>query len=106
MVSDEAHGALVAENRHLTEQLAAAAVQRIAELETRLAEWEAKKMPPPSFVKANVPARPKAERRKRAAEHNHARRRETPTQLVEHPIRSCPDCGGALGGVHVGRRGR
>ena len=96
MVSDEAYAALVAENRHLTEQLAAA-VQRIAEL-------EAKKTPPPSFVRANVPARPKAERRKRAAEHNHARRRETPTQLVEHPISHCPDCGGALGGVHVGRR--
>jgi transposase len=102
MVSDEVYAALVAENRQLTEQLAAA-VQRIAELEARVAELEAKKTPPPSFAKANVPPRPAKARRKRAPEHNQARRREPPTQLVAHPITHCPDCGSRLGGVQVGR---
>ena len=95
MVTDEAYAALQAENAALREQLAAALRQ--------IAELEAKKTPPPAFVKANVPPRPRRARKKRAAEHNHARRREAPTQIVEHPICHCPACGGALGGVHVGR---
>ncbi|MGH3183448.1 MAG: hypothetical protein ACRDOE_16320, partial [Streptosporangiaceae bacterium] len=38
-----------------------------------IAALEAKKTPPSAFVKANVPARAKAERQKRAPEHNQAR---------------------------------
>lgn len=102
MVSAAAYAAVVADNQRLSEQLATA-LERIAALEQQVAELQAKKTPPPSFVKANVPARPAKARAKRAAEQNHARTRETPTQVVEHPITHCPDCGGALGGVHVGR---
>ena len=52
--------------------------------QARIAELEAKKTPPPAFVKANVPERPKQARKKRAPDQNHARRLETPTQVVEH----------------------
>ena len=104
MVTEEAYQGLQAENatlrsqvERLTEQLASA-LQRIAEL-------EAKKTPPPAFVKANVAPRvePRSPRRKRAPQHNQARRREEPTVVVEHPIATCSDCGARLGGVHVGR---
>ncbi len=102
MVSDEAYTKVVAENHTLKQQVA----EVTAQLETalrRITELEAKKTPPPHFVKANVPARAQQARKKRAAEDNHARRREAPTQIVEHPITRCPQCGGGLGGVHVGR---
>jgi transposase len=102
MVSEEAHAAVMAEHQRLSAQLAAA-LERIAELEAQVAALTAKKTPPPAFVKANRPARPAKERAKRASEHNHARRREVPTRTVEQAIIHCPDCGGALGGVHVGR---
>jgi transposase len=104
MVTDDAYQVLQVENaalrqrpEALTEQLASA-LQRIAEL-------EAKKTPPPSFVRANVPERaePRPSRRTRAPEQNRARRREEPTVVVEHAITTCPDCGSRLGGVHVGR---
>lgn len=103
MVLEEQYAAVVAENAELKAQLQAA-LSRIATLETRVAELEAKKTPPPSFAKANVPERSAKARQRRAPEHNHARRREPPTQIVEHRLTHCPDCGGALGGVHVGRR--
>lgn len=109
MVSEEAYAAVVAANARQAEQLTRQAEQ-IAQLEAALAhalqhiqELEAKKTPPPSFVKANVPARPAKARTRRAAEHNHGRRRQASTQIVEHPIRHCPDCGSALGGVQIGR---
>lgn len=103
MVTDEAYQTLQAENAALRQQVAeltaqvAAAVQRISEL-------EAKKTPPPAFVKAATPALPKRERKRRASEHNRTRRREEPTVVVTHALTTCPDCGGRLGGVHVGRR--
>jgi transposase len=109
MVSDEVFAALQAENAALREQLAAA-LQRIATLSEqlatalqRIAELEAKKPPPPPFVKANVPPRPAKPRRKRAPQHNQARRCEEPSVVVTHPITTCPDCGSRLGGIHVGR---
>jgi transposase len=109
MVTDEQYAAVVAENAqlrqreaHLTTQLEAA-LGRVATLETQVAELQAKKTPPPGWVKANAPGQPAKARRKRAAEHNHGRARAEPTHLVEHPIAHCPDCGSALGGVHVGR---
>lgn len=110
MVTDEAHAALQtayatlqAEYQALQQHVAtlsdqlATAVQRIGEL-------EAKKTPPPSFVKANRLAVSKRERKRRAPEANRARRREEPTVVVAQALPSCPDCGGRLGGVHVGRR--
>jgi hypothetical protein len=75
--------ALVAQ---LQDQLAAA-LARIAELEQQRRE-------PPSFVKPNKPARPDPPppRKKRAAQHNQARLREPPTQIVRHALDRCPDC--------------
>ena len=90
--------AMQAENQALQEQLAVA--------QKRIEELEKQKTPPPAFVKANV-VKPKAEqnkRKKRDAKHNHARRREAPTRIVEHPIKQCPVCASALGGISVARR--
>ena len=101
MVSEAVYAAVVAEQQHLSTQLATA-LERIAELEAQVAALTAKKTPP-AFVKANRPARAAKARRKRAAEQNGARRRQTPTRTVEHAITHCPDCGNALGGVQVGR---
>jgi len=85
------------ENRVLKEQLAAAH-KRIEELE--------KQKTPPAFVKANV-VKPqeneKKTRKKRDPEHNRARQREEPTQIIAHPIECCPDCGGRLSAQHVAR---
>jgi DNA repair exonuclease SbcCD ATPase subunit len=91
--------ALQAENQVLQEQLAVA--------QKRIEELEKQKTPPPAFVKANVvkPAEEeKKQRKKRAAQYTHARRREAPTQLVEHRIKHCPVCANALGGISVVRR--
>lgn len=85
--------------RLLQEQLAAA--------HKRIEELEKQKTPPPAFVKANVvkpEEEPKKERKKRDGKHNHARRREEPTKVVEHRIVSCPVCASRLGGVSVARR--
>lgn len=103
MVTDEAYAALQAEKAALERRVAELTDQLASALQ-RIAELEAKKTAPPPFVKANVPERTdRPPRRKRAAEHNHARRYEEPTQVVEHRLTHCPDCGNALGGVHVGR---
>jgi transposase len=71
---------------HLQQQLVAAQ-QRIAELEQQHHD-------PPPFVKPSRPKRtgPKLPRKKRAPEHNHGRRRMTPTRSVEHALDRCPDC--------------
>jgi transposase len=109
MVTEEQYAAVVAENTQLRQREAEltvqlqAALERIAALETQVAELQAKKMPPPSFVKANAPTRPAKARAKRAAEHNHGRPQQAATQVVGHAIRACPDCGNALGGVQIGR---
>jgi transposase len=91
--------AMQAENQALQEQLAVA--------HKRIEELKKQKTPPPAFVKANV-VKPKAEekkpRKKRDAQYNHARRREAPTQVVEHRIKHCPVCANALGGISVARR--
>ena len=68
-------------------------------LEARIAELEGQQKPPsdtgkgrkpPSWVKANRPARSKGERRKRP--HGFGRLREETTHRVEHATASCPDC--------------
>ncbi len=87
---------LQAENTELRAELAAA--------QQRIAELEAKKTPPAAFVKANVPKKPKQARKKRAPEQNHARRLETPTQVIEHRLERCPACQGHLSSVHLARR--
>jgi hypothetical protein len=47
----------------------------------------------------------KGERRKaRAPEHNHGRRKMTPTRIVQHAYERCPDCAYALSGVSIARR--
>jgi transposase len=97
--------ALVEQLTATRDQLAAVQEQlRVAE--ERIAEWEAKKEGPPSFVKANKRRAegPKRPRRKRKAEENGARRRETPTRVVQHALESCPDCGYELEGTSIGRR--
>lgn len=112
MVTDEAYAALQVEHallRQQGEELTAQIARLTEELATalqRIAELEAKKTPPPAFVKTNVAERaePRPPRRKRAPEHNQARRREEPSVIVEHRITTCPDCGNRLGGVYVGRR--
>lgn len=92
---------LRAENEGLQRELAqalellAAAQQRIAKLEQRLAELERRSGGPPAFAKPNRPlagGEPKPPRRKRAAEHNHGRRREVPTGTIEHALDRCPIC--------------
>src|SRR5215470_11861904 len=85
--------------RLLEEQLAAA--------HKRIEDLEKQKTPPPAFAKANVKKREAGEkkpRKKREAQHNHGRRRERPTRLVEHRIVSCPVCASRLGGVSIARR--
>jgi len=80
----------------LTAQLTAA--------QQRIAELEAKKTPPPAFVKANRPPKAAQPRTPRAPEQNRSRRRDTPTVIVAHPITQCPACQGRLSSRHVGRR--
>jgi transposase len=100
------------ENAALRQQLAtlverlAAVQEQLVVAEERIAELEAKKKGPPSFVKANKRQAegPKRPRRKRKAEDNGARRRETPTRVVQHALESCPDCGYQLQGDSIGRR--
>ena len=69
----------------------------------RIAELESPEKEPPSFVKADVPPKEKKERKKRAPEHNRARRCEAPTEIVEHTLERCPDCHGRVSSVFVGR---
>ncbi len=71
----------VAKLRTENEQLCAANADLRAQLaaaQQRIAELEQQKTPPPAFVKPNTPARPQKGRKKRAPEHNHARRLERP----------------------------
>ena len=82
-----------------TQELLRVALARIAELEKQ-------KTPPPAFVKADVkkPAtEEKKPRKKRAAQHNRARRRAMPTQIMEHHLTRCPDCDLRLGGLSLAR---
>jgi transposase len=89
-------------------QLAALA-QQVAALTARVEELSgtppaappAKPLPP--FVKPSRPAKPGGGTRKKRAL-NFARRRDTPTRVVEHVLGACPDCGAALAGGEVVRR--
>jgi transposase len=87
------------EQLHQTQEHLHAAQKRITELEKL-------KTPKADFVKANKKKKASEEkkpRKKRDAQYNHARRRATPTQIVEHRIVQCPDCHLRLGGISLAR---
>ncbi len=100
MADDDELTLLRAENQalrtHLNQVLAqlAQVSDQLATAQTRIAELEQQRQALPPFVKPNkpAPAEPKPKRKKRAAQHNHGRRRETPTQIVPHAVERCPDC--------------
>jgi hypothetical protein len=79
-----------ADLRHLVDHLQ----QQLAAAQQRIAELEQQRHDPPPFVKPNRPKRSEAKgpRKKRAPEHNHGRRRMTPTRSVEYALERCPDC--------------
>ena len=106
MTAEERIGSLEAQLTQALEQLRVTQ-EELAAAYKRIEELEKQKMPPPAFVKANVKkpqAGEKQPRKKRDPKHNRARRREEPTQIVEHRITSCPVCSNRLGGVSVARR--
>jgi transposase len=77
---------------------------RVAALEQELERL--RKDPPsgvarsvPAFVKPNRPPREKKERKKRSQ--SFVRRRQEPTEVVEHALERCPGCGQALSGGWV-----
>src|SRR5215212_287634 len=75
-------------------QLVAQLQQELARAQQRIAELEQTRKDPPAFVKPNRPAvtQPKPKRKKRAPQHNHGRKRMTPTSSVDHTLDRCPDC--------------
>src|SRR5260370_31465180 len=80
--------------------------EELQKAQRRIAELEKLKTPKASFVKANKkkPAvEEKKPRKQRDAQHNHARRRSVPTQIVEHRLVQCPDCHLRLGGISLSR---
>jgi transposase len=76
----------------------------LAEAQARIAELEAQatktKKATPDFVKANRPKKAEGEPRKKRMV-NFARKRETPTRIVEHTLERCPICGTTLLGGTV-----
>jgi hypothetical protein len=89
----------------LLEQLEAVRQQLTTALE-RIAELEQSSQEPPPFVKPHRPPRTeeKKPRRKRAAEYNRGRKRETPTRVVVHELERCRTCGYRLRGQSLARR--
>lgn len=80
------------ENKRLHALLEQALV-RIAKLEAQLEQ--ATNSPSAPFVKASTPkkeGKDKPPRRKRAKDQNGARKRDTPTQTIQHRLEHCPDC--------------
>jgi len=100
MADDDELTQLRAENRILRAQLDHALAQlaqvseQLAAAQTRIAVLEQQPPTLPPFVKPNKPAAedPKRKRKKRAPEHNHGRRRMTPTRSVTHALDRCPTC--------------
>jgi len=99
--------AQVVEQLRLKDEQLQQTQEQLRAAQARIQELEKQKTPPPAFVKANVvksPPEQKQPRKKRDAKHNHARRREAPRSIVEHPIKHCPVCASALGGISIVRR--
>ncbi len=98
MCTPDEQSALRAENAELRTLLEQTQAQLTAAL-ARIAELEQNHGDPPAFVKPNRPKAPQTKRRKkRAAEHNHGRKRMRPTRIVEHHLDRCPDCAYQLQG--------
>src|SRR6266545_1531064 len=93
MMLEEEVVRLRTENRELKQQLAQV-LEQLAAAQQRIAELEQQHSDPPPFVKPNRPpsTAPSPKRKKRAAEHNHGRKRMTPTKCVEHALDCFPDC--------------
>lgn len=70
----------------------------ITELRAEIERLRNESGAPPPFVKPNTPklkdqpGKGKEQRRKRAKEQNGARRRDTPTQTIQHRLEQCPTC--------------
>jgi transposase len=81
------------ENQELKQQLSQL-LEQLAAAQARIAELEQQHTDPPPFSKPNRPTstEPKAKRKKRARQHNHGRKRMTPTRSLEHALDRCPDC--------------
>ncbi len=99
MCTPDEQSILRAENAQL--QAANAALQTVLEQTqaqltaalARIAELEQEHRDPPTFVNPNRPKAPQPKpRKKRAAEHNHGRKRMVPTRTVAHQLERCPDC--------------
>lgn len=82
--------------------------ETVAQLTNQLETLQQRAVAVPSFVKPNTHkekrARRKTPRKKRAAESNHGRKRETPTEIRQHALEHCSTCGYKLSGQSIGRR--
>lgn len=82
---------------------------QVAALTTRVDALSGAPPPPapprplPPFVKPTRPAKA-AKRPRKARAVSFARRRDTPTRVIDHAVDTCPGCGTALGGGEVVRR--
>ena len=113
MLDEAAVAALQAENAELRATNAALhqsltlALGLLAQLQARVEELETAPPPPPPVGKSNTP-RPdpasKPPRRQRAADQNHGRRYDPPTEIRDHAYEACPDCGHALYGHSIARK--
>ena len=102
MTLEDEVASLRAENAQLRALIAQLQDQLAAAL-ARIAELEQQHQDPPPFVKPNRPPRPDPTppRKKRAARHNQARRRETPTRTLDHALERCPECNYQLRGHSI-----
>ncbi len=104
MTAEETIASLEAQLKQALERLTEVTEQlRVAQ--ARIEELEKLKTPPPAFVKAEKkkPLEEQRVRKKRDAKYNRARRRSTPTQIVEHRLVTCPQCHMRLGGISLAR---
>jgi hypothetical protein len=98
------NAALLAERAALQQQLAAVQEQLALAL-AKLHDLEGQIPAPPAWVKPNRPKSTPKPRRKRAPQHNHARKRDpAPTRVVAHAAAHCPACGYPLHGRSVARQ--
>jgi transposase len=104
-MTEEEANQLRKENQELREALKQTQ-ELLCEALARIKELEKQKTPLPAFVKADVKkaaTEEKKPRKKREAQHNRARRRSQPTQIVEHHLAMCPQCDLRLGGISLAR---
>ena len=75
-------------------ELVLALSKEVEELRSQLGRGGDPGQSVPGWTKANRPERPKKDRKKRKK--SFVRRRETPTEVVDHALDICPDCGRKL----------